>query len=132
MATKLKTTEALTIAAELRSMGPHKTGYELIGERVLVLQDEGQDKTPGGIIIPDTAKQVVMRGTIVMLGAGVRQLQASENPVEAARYAGLAIGKRLTFNRWNLNLQKLARANGDEVLLLVLHAGDVYLVWSEE
>jgi chaperonin GroES len=127
-----KTTEALTLAAELRAMGPHKTGYELIGERILVLQDEGQDKTPGGIYIPETSKQVVMRGTIVMLGAGVRLMQASTDLTESAKYAGIEIGKRITFNKWNLNQQKLTRANGGEVTLLVLHAGDVYLVWSEE
>ena len=120
------------LAAELKVMGPHKTGYELIGERVLVLQDEGQEKTPGGIIIPDTAKEILMRGSIVMLGAGVQLMQASKDLEVAARYAGLAVGKRLTFNRWNLNKQKVTRANGDEVTLLVLHASDVYLVWSEE
>lgn len=41
-----------------------------LADRVLVKPLEEEDKTPGGIILPDTAKEKPMRGKIVAVGAG--------------------------------------------------------------
>ena len=41
-----------------------------LDDRVLLKPMEGEDKTPGGIVLPDTAKEKPMRGKIVALGPG--------------------------------------------------------------
>ena len=41
-----------------------------LGDRVLIRRLEAQDKTPGGILLPDTAKEKPKRGKVVAVGAG--------------------------------------------------------------
>ena len=41
-----------------------------LGDRVLVKPLESEDTSPGGIILPDTAKEKPMRGSIIAVGAG--------------------------------------------------------------
>lgn len=43
-----------------------------ISNRVVVKRDERDDKTPGGIIIPDNAKEPLTRGTVISVGPGKR------------------------------------------------------------
>lgn len=124
-------TKVIELSAELQSMGPSQTGYTLIGERVAVLVDEGQEKTEGGLYIPDSAKQVLFRGSILLLGIGVRALQESSDPEKRARYAGIEVGKRVTFNRWNPAKQELKRADGSKLEVAIMHAMDIYLVWGD-
>jgi len=47
-----------------------KSNYELYDDRVLVKPAKAEEKTAGGIIIPDTAKEKPQRGTIVAVGIG--------------------------------------------------------------
>jgi len=47
-----------------------KKSYELYDDRVLIKPAPAQEKTAGGIIIPDTAKEKPQRGTIVAVGTG--------------------------------------------------------------
>ena len=44
--------------------------FELFDDRVLVKPNEAEEKTAGGIIIPDTAKEKPQRGTVVAVGKG--------------------------------------------------------------
>ena len=44
-------------------------GFRPLHDRVLVRRLEGEEKTAGGIIIPDTAKEKPQHGTVVMVGA---------------------------------------------------------------
>lgn len=41
-----------------------------LGDKILVQQEKAQDKTPGGILLPDVAKEKPLRGRIVALGTG--------------------------------------------------------------
>ncbi|MEA2082195.1 MAG: co-chaperone GroES [Elusimicrobiota bacterium] len=45
---------------------------EMLGDRVLIEQEKGEEKTKSGIIIPDTAKEKPQKGTVVSVGAGKR------------------------------------------------------------
>jgi chaperonin GroES len=53
-------------------MAAAKKGIKLqpLGERVVVERDESEEKTAGGIVLPDTAKDKPARGTIVSVGNG--------------------------------------------------------------
>lgn len=41
-----------------------------LGGRVLLRQDDAEDKTPGGIILPDQSKEKPRRGTVIAIGPG--------------------------------------------------------------
>jgi chaperonin GroES len=41
-----------------------------LGDRVVVRRDEGESRTAGGIVLPDTAKEKPQRGTVVSIGPG--------------------------------------------------------------
>jgi len=53
-------------------MAAKKKGFKLqpLGERVVVERDESEEKTAGGIVLPDTAKDKPARGKIVSVGNG--------------------------------------------------------------
>jgi chaperonin GroES len=48
-----------------------------LGDRVLLKRLEAEEKTPGGIVLPDTAKEKPKQGKVVALGDG-RQLESGE------------------------------------------------------
>lgn len=43
-----------------------------LGDRIIVKRQQSEDKSPGGIIIPDAAKQKVARGEVLAVGPGKR------------------------------------------------------------
>jgi chaperonin GroES len=47
-----------------------KVNYELYDDRVLIKAAAAEEKTAGGIIIPDTAKEKPQKGTVVAIGSG--------------------------------------------------------------
>ncbi len=47
-----------------------KQNFELFDDRVLVKQNAAEEKTAGGIIIPDTAKEKPQKGTVIAVGKG--------------------------------------------------------------
>ncbi|MEJ7821125.1 MAG: co-chaperone GroES [Chitinophagaceae bacterium] len=47
-----------------------KENFELFDDRVLVKPNEAEEKTAGGIIIPDTAKEKPQKGTVIAVGKG--------------------------------------------------------------
>jgi len=65
-------------------------------DRVLVRRLEGEEKTAGGIIIPDTAKEKPQKGEVVAAGPGKRDKDGKETPMSVksgdkvlfAKYAG--------------------------------------------
>ena len=70
-----------------------------MNDRVLVARMEEEKKTAGGIIIPDTAKEKPLKGTIVAVGPGKRDEKGNRIPLEVkkgdrvlfSRYAGIEI-----------------------------------------
>jgi chaperonin GroES len=70
-----------------------------IGERVLVKVSESEEKTAGGILLPDTAKEKPQVGEIVAVGSGKRNEDGSFQPLDVqvgdkvlySKYAGTDI-----------------------------------------
>ncbi|MDR0555644.1 MAG: co-chaperone GroES [Holosporaceae bacterium] len=78
-------------------------------DRVLVKRVDQEEKTPGGIIIPDTAKEKPMIGEVLAVGAGVRNDNGVLQPLD------VKVGDRIYFAKWGGNEIKL---NGDEYTIL--------------
>lgn len=56
--------------------------FQPLGDRVLVKRAEEDDKTAGGIIIPDTAKEKPKRGKVIAAGPGVVTDDGKRQPLE--------------------------------------------------
>ena len=65
-----------------------------LGDRVLVIRVEEEEKTSGGIIIPDTAKEKPQEGKIVSLGPGKRGEDGKRVPMD------LKAGDRILFSKY--------------------------------
>jgi chaperonin GroES len=89
-------------------------------DRVVVESLEAEEKTPGGILLPDTAKQKPQRGRILAVGPGKLQDSGARSPVAVAkgdevlfgRYSGNDIevdGKELTIMRESDILAKVVK-----------------------
>ena len=76
-----------------------KSKIQPLGDRVLVEPLEAEDKTSGGIIIPDTAKEKQQRGKVIAVGKGRVNEEGKITPLEVkandqvlfGRYAGSEI-----------------------------------------
>ena len=64
-------------------------------DRVLVRRIEEEEKTAGGIIIPDTAKEKPMEGEILAVGPGARNEQGELTPLD------VKTGDRILFGKWS-------------------------------
>ncbi len=70
-----------------------------LNDRLLVLRTDKEEKSTGGIIIPDTAKEKPMEGTVVAVGPGKRDESGKRAPMDVkkgdrilfAKYAGTEI-----------------------------------------
>ena len=80
-------------------MAAEKSKIQPLGDRVLVEPLEAEDKTTGGIIIPDTAKEKQQRGKVVAVGKGRVTEEGKVTPLEVkagdlvlfGRYSGSEI-----------------------------------------
>ena len=88
-----------------------------LGDRVVVEREESEEKTAGGIILPDTAKNKPARGTVVSVGNG-RMLDDGTR----AKFQ-VKVGDRVLFTTYSGEEFKL----GDQELLL-LHESDILAV----
>lgn len=81
-----------------------------LGDRVLVERIEQEEEmTPGGIIIPDSAKEKSTQGRVVAAGPGKRDKEGQRIPME------IKVGDRIVFGKWGGNEIKM---DGKEYLLL--------------
>lgn len=62
-------------------------------DRVLVKRVEGEEKTAGGIIIPDTAKEKQSQGIVVAVGQGKRDDQGNRIPLDVKPDDRVIFGK---------------------------------------
>lgn len=86
-----------------------------LGDRVIVERiDEDVQKTPGGIIIPDTAKEKPQRGTVIAVGDGRVDDQGKRIPLD------LAAGDTVIFGKYSGSEIKI---DGKEYL--IMHESDV-------
>jgi len=83
--------------------------FRPLHDRVLVKRLESEEKTAGGIIIPDTAKEKPMQGEVVAVGSGVR---GEDGKVVAL---DVKAGDRVLFGKWSGTEVKI---DGDELLIM--------------
>ncbi|NNU63192.1 co-chaperone GroES [Ochrobactrum soli] len=89
--------------------------FRPLHDRILVRRVNSQEKTQGGIIIPDTAKEKPQEGEVVAVGAGTR------NEVGQIQALDVNAGDRILFGKWSGTEIKI---NGEE--LLIMKESDVF------
>ncbi len=83
--------------------------FRPLHDRVVVRRIDAEEKTLGGIIIPDTAKEKPMEGEVVAAGPGARNEQGALTPLE------VKAGDRVLFGKWSGTEVKL---DGEELLIM--------------
>jgi chaperonin GroES len=83
--------------------------FRPLGDRVLVRRVEEEEKTKGGIIIPDTAKEKPQEGKVVAVGPGARDETGKIHALE------LKEGDRILFGKWSGSEIKL---EGEDLLIM--------------
>ena len=69
--------------------------FRPLHDRVLVRRIEEEEKTTGGIIIPDTAKEKPMQGEVIAVGPGARDESGRLVPLD------VKTGDRVLFGKWS-------------------------------
>ncbi len=83
--------------------------FRPLHDRVVVKRIDAEDKTAGGIIIPDTAKEKPSQGEVVAVGPGGRDEAGNLIPID------LNVGDRVLFGKWSGTEVKL---NGQDLLIM--------------
>ena len=83
--------------------------FRPLGDRVLVRRVEEEEKTKGGIIIPDTAKEKPSQGEVVAVGPGGRDEAGKLVPLD------VKAGDRILFGKWSGTEVKL---DGQDLLIM--------------
>ena len=83
--------------------------FRPLHDRVVVKRLEGEEKTKGGIIIPDTAKEKPQEGKIIAVGPGGRDETGKLTPLD------VKAGDRVLFGKWSGTEVKI----GEEELLIM-------------
>lgn len=83
--------------------------FKPLHDRVLVRRVESEEKTSGGLIIPDTAKEKPQEGEVVAVGAGVRDDDGDRIALD------VKAGDRILFGKWSGTEITL---DGEELLIM--------------
>ena len=68
--------------------------FRPLQDRILVRRIEAEEKTPGGIIIPDTAKEKPVEGEVLAVAPGTRDETGTLRPLD------VKVGDRVLFGKW--------------------------------
>ena len=83
--------------------------FRPLHDRVLVRRIEAEEKTAGGIIIPDTAKEKPQEGEIVSVGLGTKAEDGTVTPLD------VKAGDKILFGKWSGTEVKL---DGEDLLIM--------------
>jgi len=83
--------------------------FRPLHDRVLVRRIEQDERTRGGIIIPDTAKEKPMEGEVIAVGPGARDEKGQVQPLDVKP------GDRILFGKWSGTEVKI---DGEELLIM--------------
>jgi chaperonin GroES len=83
--------------------------FRPLHDRVVVRRIEEDERTPGGIIIPDTAKEKPQQGEVIAVGPGARDEKGEVQPLD------VKAGDRVLFGKWSGSEVKL---DGEELLIM--------------
>ena len=83
--------------------------FRPLHDRVVVRRIEEDERTPGGIIIPDTAKEKPQQGEVISAGPGARDEKGVVQPLD------VKAGDRILFGKWSGSEVKI---DGEELLIM--------------
>ena len=95
--------------------------FRPLHDRVVVKRIEAEEKTAGGIIIPDTAKEKPQQGEVIAVGPGGRDETGKLIPID------VKVGDRVLFGKWSGTEVKL-----DGVEYLIMKESDIMGVLTDE
>ena len=78
-------------------------------DRVLIRRIEGEEKTKGGLIVPDTAKEKPSEGEVISVGPGARDEDGKHIAMD------VKAGDRVLFGKWSGTEVKI---NGEDLLIM--------------
>jgi len=94
--------------------------FRPLHDRVVVKRIDAEDKTAGGILIPDSAKEKPSQGEVIAFGPGSRDEAGKLIPID------LKVGDRVLFGKWSGTEVKL-----DDQELLVMKESDIMGVLTD-
>ena len=83
--------------------------FRPLHDRIVIRRIEGEDKTKGGIIIPDTVKEKPQEGEVIAVGPGARDESGKLVPLD------LKAGDRVLFGKWSGTEVKI---DGEDLLIM--------------
>jgi chaperonin GroES len=83
--------------------------FRPLHDRVVIQRVEEEEKTKGGIIIPDTAKEKPMEGKVIAVGPGARGDDGKIHPLDVKK------GDRVLFGKWSGTEVKL---DGEDLIIM--------------
>jgi len=83
--------------------------FRPLHDRIVIRRIEGEDKTKGGIIIPDTAKEKPQEGEVIAVGPGARDESGKLVPLD------VKAGDRVLFGKWSGTEVKI---DGEDLLIM--------------
>jgi chaperonin GroES len=83
--------------------------FSPLHDRVVLRRIEEDERTPGGIIIPDTAKEKPQQGEVIAVGPGARDEKGQLQPLD------VKAGDRVLFGKWSGTEVKI---DGEELLIM--------------
>jgi chaperonin GroES len=99
----------VTAAARAASERKNTMNFRPLHDRVVVQRVDAEEKTKGGIIIPDTAKEKPQEGKVVAVGPGARDDSGKLVPLD------VKAGDRILFGKWSGTEVKL---DGQDYLIM--------------
>ena len=82
-----------------------------LGDRIVIRREEAEEKTAGGIVLPDTAKNKPQRGTVLAVGPGKMLKDGSRRALQVKK------GDKVLFTSWAGDEFK-GRSTSDNILLM--------------
>lgn len=94
-------------------------GLQPLSDRIIVQRQSAEEKTIGGIILPDTAKNKPQRGTVLAVGPGKELKDGTRRPLQ------VKAGDQVIFTAWAGDEFKDRQNEGE---ILIMHEEDVLAV----
>ena len=88
-----------------------------LGDRVLIKREDAEEKTSGGIIIPETSKEKPSKGTVVAVGDGAKDEKGNLIPMN------LKAGDKVFFSKWGGTEIKV-----DDEELVIMKESDILAI----
>jgi chaperonin GroES len=91
-----------------------------LGDRIVVRREQAEEKTTGGILLPDSAKNKPQRGTILAVGMGKLMKDGTRRPLQVKE------GDKVLFTNWAGDEYK----DRDQTNILIMREEDVLAVFE--